>query len=440
MDPSVKANLEEIGQLSRQLGSTLYLVGGTVRDHLIGRPCADYDFTTPDAPEIARAWAQKIGRSLIPLDETPGHETYRVAFDQSLYFDFTTLQGESIEEDLAQRDFTINAIAISLTDFIEGKTNLIDPFNGQEDLRQKIIRVVREQALEEDPLRLLRAFRFASTLEFDIDLQTLAQIKTHRIGLNKVAKERVSYELLCLLGARESRLDLMKPTGLIEVLFPGIREASTLNLFRETENALNHPDQLLGKHAQLIKDFLSANHYYTLIKLSALIHFLTLDPGPASKINNLLREFRLSKSDIQFVERTLKFTQIVLSGVRSSAKGFQEESAVYQFVHRSGNELISSILLSLAVRLGSQEDIKYFLPTINQIFDFYIEKYLPAKSRPILLDGDTLKRKFQLNPSPRFKLILEKVEEARVLGTIQSPQEAEELAKGLITSQVELTE
>jgi len=454
MDPSIKTNLKEINQLSRQLGSTLYLVGGTVRDHLIGRPCTDYDFTAHQIPRIARAWAQQIGRPLVPLDETPGHETFRVVLDPNLCFDFTALQGEGIQDDLSQRDFTINAIAIPLEDFVEGEIKLIDPFQGQEDLRQKIIRAVREQAFEEDPLRLLRAFRFASTLEFDIEPRTLTQIKNHRNELNKVARERVSYELLLLLGARQSRLDLMDPTGLIEVLFPGIEELKikpgsqsnssqwedTLNVFRETENILNHPDQLLGNHAQLIRDFLSANHYYTLIKWSALIHFLPLASGPASAVKDFLREFRLSNSDIQFIDRTLKFTRIILSGARSTSMGFKEDTQLYQFIHRSGNELVSSLLLSLAARLGNQDDIKYFLPLINRILDFHVQRYLPAQGGPVLLDGDTLKNKFQLEPSPHFKFILEKVEESRVLGIVQTPKEAERLAKELISSQVELAE
>ena len=454
MDPSVKTNLEDINQLSRQLGNTLYLVGGTVRDHLLERSCADYDFTAHHAPDIARAWAQKVGQPLVPLDETPGHETYRVVLDRNLFFDFTTLQGKKIEDDLTQRDFTINAIAIPLTDFIGGKIKLIDPFHGQEDLHQKTIRVVREQAFEEDPLRLLRAFRFASMLGFDIEPQTLTQIKSHRTKLNKVAKERVSYELLLLLGARRSRINLMDPTGLIEVLLPGIEELKikpgsqsnssqwedTLNVFRETENILIHPDQLLGKHTQLIKDFLSANHHHALLKWSALIHLLTSAPDKACENTDFLREFRLSNSNIQFIDRTLKFTRIVLSEARSTANGFKEDSVVYQFIHRSGNELISSLLLSLAVRLGNQQDIKYFLPLISRILDFYIQRYLPAQDGNVLLDGDVLKNKFQLEPSPRFKFILDKVEEARVLGIVQTPKEAEALAKELISSQVELTE
>jgi tRNA nucleotidyltransferase/poly(A) polymerase len=94
MDPAVKKYLNDINQLSQQLESSIYLVGGTIRDHLLKRPCKDYDFTSAQAPEIARQWAHKVQRTLVPLDETPGHETYRVVLHPNLYFDFTTLQGQ----------------------------------------------------------------------------------------------------------------------------------------------------------------------------------------------------------------------------------------------------------------------------------------------------------------------------------------------------------
>jgi tRNA nucleotidyltransferase/poly(A) polymerase len=452
MDPSVKIKLEEIKQLSKQLNSSTYLIGGTIRDHLIGKPCTDYDFTSPQAPEIARQWAQKVQRIRVPLDETPGHETYRVVLKRDLCFDFTTLQGNSIEEDLSQRDFTINAMAVSLPEFIEEKENLIDPFNGQDDLRSQVIRVLPGRTFEDDPLRLLRAFRFASTLEFDIEPQTLQQIKTHRAQLNQVAQERATYELLLLLGAPRSRLNLMEQTGLLEVIFPSIAELKTRpgaqsgttlwddtrNAFAELESILIQPDHFLKQHTQRIKDYIFKNNRYPLLKWSALIRLLTA--APTFDVTDFLREFRLSNSDIQFVCRTLKFSRIALSESRSAAGGFKEDSTIYQFVHRSGNELISSLLLSFAVRLGNQEDIKYFIPLINRVLDFYVETYIPARGRPALLDGDVLKSKFELKPSPLFKSILDKVEEARVLGAIQTNEEAEQLARKLITSQVELTE
>jgi tRNA nucleotidyltransferase/poly(A) polymerase len=452
MDPSLKTHLDDINQLSQQLESSIYIVGGTIRDHLLKRPCTDYDFTSPQAPEIARAWAQKVQRTLVPLDETPGHETYRIVLNPNLYFDFTTLQGQTIEEDLAQRDFTINAMAVSLQDFIEEKTSPIDPFNGQSDLRNQIIRLLPGRAFEEDPLRLLRAFRFASTLDFTIQPETLGRINIHKTKLKEVAQERITYEFLILLGAAQSNLDPLDQTGLLEVLFPHTLELrkkpgtqhgatqwdDTRNVFTELERVLPQPKHFLKQHAQRIKDYISKNNRYALLKWATLLR--PLAEAPDFDTTDFLRKFRLSNPSIQFVYRTLKFSEILLSEARSSGRGFKEDSTVYQFIHRSGNELISSLLLSLAIRLGNQEDIKYFIPIINRILDFYFERYLPARGRPALLDGDVLKNKFQLKPSPRFSFILEKVEEARVLGIIQTSEEAEQLAKELITTQVELAE
>ena len=452
MNSSVKANLESINQLAQQLECPLYLIGGTIRDHLIGRTCTDYDFTSLQAPEIACQWAQKVQRTQIPLDETPGHETYRVVLNPNLYFDFTTLQGKTIEEDLAQRNFTINAMAVSLTDFIAEKTNPIDPLNGQDDLRNKIIRVVPGRTFEEDPLRLLRAFRFANTLGFSIEPHTLTQIKAHKNKLTEVAQERITYELLILLEAPRSNLDPLDQTGLLEVLFPYISELKmkpgshpdttlwddTRNTFTEQENILLQPDLFFEQHAQWIKGYISKNNHYALLKWSALIR--PLMGAPTFDANDYLSEFRLSNIAIQFIYRTLKFSGIALLEIQSTPGGFKEDSTIYQFIHRSGNELISSLLLSFAVRLGNQEDIKYLIPMINRILGFYIEKYLPARDRPVLMDGDVLKSKFKLAPSPQFRFILEKVEEARVLGTVQTKEEADQLVKKLITSQVELTE
>lgn len=452
MDPSTQNLLIGLNRISQERGDSLYLIGGTIRDHLTGRPSTDYDFTSPQAPEIARQWAQQVHRTLVPLDETPGHETYRVVLDKNLFFDFTTLQGKTIEEDLAQRDFTINAMALSLADFTDGSKAPVDPFNGQNDLQNKIIRAIPGRAFEEDPLRLLRAFRFAATLQFTIEPETLARIQKHKDGLNKTAKERVTYELLILLGADRSHLDGMDQTGLIEVLFPGLAELKaqpgcrsdttawqdTLNAFGELERTLRRPETFLEPHAPLIKAYLAEHHHYALLKWSAL--FYALNDRNESGMVDTLKEFRLSNADIQFVVRTLKFSTRVLSESRSASRGFERDSAVYQLIRQSRSELISSLLLSLAIRLGHQEDIAYFVPLINRILDFYIEVYIPAQDRPALLDGDILKKKFQLKPSPLFKDILDQVEEARVLGTIHTQEEAEQLAEEWITSQVRLAE
>ncbi len=430
----------------------MYLVGGSVRDTLLGNEPTDLDFAASYAPNIARTLASQTGFPLVALDETHGRETFRVVLEKDLFFDFTTLQGKTIEDDLAQRDFTINAMALSLADFAEGNKVPVDPFNGQDDLHKKIIRVVSGRAFEEDPLRLLRAFRFAATLKFTIESETLAHIQKHKDGLKKTAKERITYELLLLLGTARSHLDGMDQTGLIEVLFPGLAELKTqpgcrpdttawqdtLNAFGELERTLLHPETFLEPHAPLIKVYLSKHHHYALLKWSVLL--FPLNGRNESGMVDLLKEFRLSNADIQFVVRTLKFSTRVLSESRSASRGFERDSAVYQLIRQSGSELISSLLLSLAIRLGNQEDIKYFVPLVNRILDFYIEVYIPAQDRPALLDGTALKKRFKLDPSPLFKDILDKVEEARVLGTIHTQEEAEQLAEELITSQVRLAE
>lgn len=449
MNASATQLLGDLNHFSQKRGDGLYLVGGSIRDHLMERTCTDIDFTAAHAPEIARAWAGQTQRALIPLDETPGRETYRVVLDKNLFFDFTTLQGKTIEEDLAQRDFTINAMALSLSDFVKGNKIPIDPFNGQDDLRNRIIRVVPGPAFEEDPLRLLRAFRFAGTLGFTIEPDTLAQIKTHKEKLGKTARERVSYELLILFGAPHSHLEELDQTGLIEVLFPEIAQLKskpgtrpntsawedTRNAFMELENILIHPDIFLEHHAPLIKKYISKNHHYALLKWSSLIRTTAGEDLADSGMTGILRNFRLSNADIQFIERTLQFSKWVLSESRSATRSFEQNPAVYRLVKQSGNELISSLLLSLAVRLGNQEDIKFFIQSIHRILDFYIETYIPAQDRPVLLNGEVLKKRFKLSPSPLFKDILEKVEEARVLGTISTKEEAEQLARELITSQ-----
>jgi hypothetical protein len=244
----------------------------------------------------------------------------------------------------------------------------------------------------------------------------------------------------------------MDQTGLIEVLFPGLVELKTqpgcrpdttawqdtLNAFGELERTLLHPETFLEPHAPLIKVYLSEHHHYALLKWSVLL--FPLNGRNESGMVDTLKEFRLGNADIQFVDRTLKFSTRVLSESRSASRGFEQDSAVYQLIRQSGSELISSLLLSLAIRLGHQEDIKYFVPLVNRILDFYIEVYLPAQDRPGLLDGTALKKRFKLDPSPLFKDILDKVEEARVLGTIHTQEEAEQLAEELITSQVRLAE
>ena len=134
--------LQKLHSTAKGENCPVYMVGGTVRDCLMEKPCVDYDIAAADSTRIARIFADNFKLKLVPLDNTPGRETNRVVVDKDLHFDFCSLQGGSIEKDLSQRDFTINAMAVTLENFINGNIEPIDLFGGQADIKNKMVRVL----------------------------------------------------------------------------------------------------------------------------------------------------------------------------------------------------------------------------------------------------------------------------------------------------------
>src|SRR5919204_3759821 len=145
-------------------GEEAWIVGGAVRDELLGRELVDLDIAVRDPRHAARAYANRSGGAPFPLSER--HAAWRVALDGGRTVDFTPLPG-SIEDDLATRDFTINAIARPL-----GGGEPVDPFGGKADLERRRLRVVSGSVFTDDPLRLLRAVRLEDELGFQLDDQT----------------------------------------------------------------------------------------------------------------------------------------------------------------------------------------------------------------------------------------------------------------------------
>ncbi|MFX1266151.1 MAG: hypothetical protein ACFFH0_12265, partial [Promethearchaeota archaeon] len=170
-------------ELLNGLGIWGYVVGGFVRDTLLGRHTLDIDIAvTADAPEVARRVAEGLAGKYVLLDEVFGVArviaTGADVTDRSWQLDFSSCEG-NIEQDLARRDFTINAMAINIDELVRDcrKARLIDPFDGCEDLDQSIIRSIREEAFKDDPLRLLRAVRLAAELDYSIAEDTREQIQ-----------------------------------------------------------------------------------------------------------------------------------------------------------------------------------------------------------------------------------------------------------------------
>ena len=168
-------------------GEEAYVVGGAVRDEALGRPVVDLDIACRGPEEAARAYARARGGAPFRLSER--HGAWRVALDGERTVDFTPLR-DGIENDLATRDFTINAIARALH-----SGEHVDPFEGLADLEQGVIRVVSDRAFVEDPLRLLRAVRLEDELGFRIESRTERLVREQAPLVTRAAGERIVGEL-----------------------------------------------------------------------------------------------------------------------------------------------------------------------------------------------------------------------------------------------------
>jgi tRNA nucleotidyltransferase/poly(A) polymerase len=448
--------LQILLEISSKKEVDLYLVGGSIRDHLLGKDCSDFDFTAKNVHDLANRFASETKSPCIPLDATPGRNTLRVIVQKQFHFDFTDMQGNAIEEDLAQRDFSINAMAIQLNDFLEGRETVIDPHQGRADLDNKIIRVIPGPIFSADPLRMLRAFRFASSLEFEISLETIRQIEIDKSKLEQTALERIYYEwILFLSGERVYELlQLMDRTGLVQCAFPETAELRStfeaeanaweisLRTFKRLEDLLSIPKTIIpsADHAGFL-----TGRKRALLKFAALLHRLNppcmmgvsrVKIDEESKTVRLLKRLTASNADIRFIFRAILCQQEAIETNLEFAGASINESILYRFTKKYDAELMAGIFLACAVQSASEKDLmtESFLQAAHRVTEFYFQRYLPAMDHKALITGDDLIRDFKLTPSPMFQLILNEVEEGRVLGTIQTKNQATAIAQKIIAT------
>ncbi|HKS25904.1 MAG TPA: hypothetical protein VJZ76_24150 [Thermoanaerobaculia bacterium] len=195
----------------RKLPPNVFVVGGAVRDLLLGAHPADVDVACIDP----LAAAQTLGRKVIRLGREEHISAYRVVDGEHVY-DFAALLDDTIDADLGRRDFTVNAMAVNLA-----SGDLLDPNGGQRDLAARIVRMVNAANFDDDPLRMLKAVRMAVRLGFSIDGETLAAIRPRAAAIESVAAERVGYELSVIFAANAFRtaVALLHETALDVPLF-----------------------------------------------------------------------------------------------------------------------------------------------------------------------------------------------------------------------------
>lgn len=335
-------NVESSAGLLRNIMSgynvRAFLVGGYLRDLLLGREPFDLDLVVSDrVEEIACAWARETGGSPVELDGKRG--TYRVVTSGREVFDFSLLRGGDIREDLGCRDFTINALAYPLAELPVVEEKIIDPLGGRVDLENRVIRAVSEQAFIGDPLRVLRAVRLMVQLGnygFRIAGETGNYIRKYRDKLASVARERIREELVkCFRSLDEASqvLYIEKESGLFSFFMSELVEDR-----RELISGITG----LGVLFSLLPEGRRSDY---LLKLATLLYPLLRDE----------QDCGAWFSGLRFSRREISSLEGILSGGTEMLRlygGRPGEQEVYRVVREIGDNLSPAGFLAAAVHLA----------------------------------------------------------------------------------------
>ncbi|MDJ0845008.1 CCA tRNA nucleotidyltransferase [Crocosphaera sp.] len=397
------------------LPPTAYLVGGSVRDALLNadRDYLDLDFVLPELViETAKKIANKYNAGFVILDRE--RNICRVVFEQGTV-DFAQQEGETIETDLRRRDFTINAIAYN---FYQQK--LIDPLNGLEDLQTETLKMISVKNLQDDPLRLLRAYRQAAQLNFKIEAKTRQKISQLSSSISQVAAERVQTELNYLLGNLQGSKWLIEieKDGLLKYCFPQINQNNLKSLESVDEMIkllLHHLQQ--NKFNNLFKVNENQNIYDSpLIQRARLTCLVSNNPEIAKRE---LIDLKYSNQDIKAVINVLK-------NLNDLEKNHQDLSLreLYFLFLDLGNHFPIFALVSLAKNLHHE--------LIFNLIDHYLDPQSKLAHPIALITGHDLINQLNLKPSPQLGQLLTEVIIAQVEGKISTKQQALKFARDYI--------
>jgi poly(A) polymerase len=448
-----------------------WLVGGAVRDRLLGRPTADYDVVVAgDAKGVARDLARRVSGH--PFELSEGFGAWRVVSrDRRWYVDVLPLAGEGIEADLARRDLTINAMAEALPDGA-----LVDPFGGAQDLAERRLRMVTPDAFTADPQRSLRLVRLACELGFEVEPGTAARAAEAAPALAGVAAERVFAELkrIIVSDRAPAGLRLMEQLGITAVILPelsalrGIEQSAyhhldvyehTLAVLSQTMELERDPKTYLGPSAGAVNEFLSvglANELtrWQALRLGALLHDiakpLTRGVTPEGRVTFMGHDAlgsELTRSILVRLRASERLAEHVAGLTRNHLRlGFLvhemplSRRAVYRYLRQCAPVQVDVTVLSVADRLatrGRNADaaIGAHLELAGQI----LEDALEWAERPprVPIRGDELAAALGVAPGPELGAILAELEEATFTGEVTSSQEAishaQELLRGRST-------
>lgn len=471
--------LTKVSAIATQHNLTAYVVGGFVRDWLLERETRDVDIAVDgDALTVAQDVAKAVGGRYVLLDEA--NKVARVVVtgdDEQWYLDFAAFSG-NIRDDLARRDFTVDAMAVELQGLLSSSAQIIDPFSGQTDLKKKLVRAVSHSVFEEDAARLLRGVRLAAELGFEVEPQTEALIRQNCRLVTLVSGERLREELVRMLPLPGSAdlVHYLDELGLLTQLIP---ELETLkgceqpkehywNVFDHSVETVAAVEFLLReapwKH---VKDDLlaatpwsdeisrhfdeevsSGSNRRLLLKLGGLLHDIakpatkTVDePGRmrffghtkegAAMAAASLERLRFSNREIKLVENLVYHH---LRPVQMANDDLPTSRAIYRYFRDTEGAGVDVLFLALADYLatnGPRLDI-WEWQEHNRLIGYILAEHSKQEAEVLpvkLVDGHDLMDIFSLKPGRLLGELLAEVREAQVAGGLSTREEAIEFVR-----------
>jgi len=445
-------------------GYNVYLVGGFVRDALLGEISPDKDIIVEcdNIKRLAKSMAEKLDAHFVPLDEI--NNIYRIVLpNKTDYIDITAPVNGSLKEDILRRDLTLNAIIYNIKN-----NEFIDLTGGINDLKNKVIKGISEQNFLDDPLRILRIYRFYSKLGFKIDENLIEITKKYKSIIEQSAKERINLELSKLFEGdfAAEALKIMYQTGFLEEVLPVSKELDkippnshhhlnllehSIEVVRQIQNYVNSANDEVKNH--LTNNSLGNATLLGNLKIAGFLHdigkpqtwtieedtgrhrFIKHDDVGSKLVPEILKELKFSKKQIAQIQKLVKF-HIYPANIVSMPN--VTEKAYTKFYRKMEGLVIEVIILSMADRLSARgpaitEDIvEKNISSLNNLLNNYLEIKEDIKPLEKLLDGNEIMEILNIKQSETLGKIIKELKEAQIAGDVSTKEEAIEFVKNIL--------
>jgi len=440
--------LNEFTKLASVEGIKLYLVGGFVRDLIMNKARNDLDILViGNGPEFARKIADRLGVKNVVIYKNFGtanfnYKYYKLEFVGARKESYDRksrnpiVEEGSFDDDISRRDFTINSIAVSLNK--EDFGNVIDKFNGIEDIRKKLIKTPIDPliTLNDDPLRILRAFRFASQLKFSVDNSIIEASKKLKERLKIVSQERITEELLKILQTESPSiaLELLYYSEVLEIIFPELHKLAGV----EQINEYHHKDAFF--HTCEVVDNISKYTNDVYLRFAALVHdiakpitkkfvegvgwtFHGHEELGARMIKGIFRKLKLPFNKVDYVEKLVRLhlRPIALANEKVT------DSAIRRLIVQAGDALDDLIILCKAdITSKNPLKVEKYLDNYNKVIQRVkeVEEKDRLRSFQSPVRGEEIMRVCNIPPGKTVGLIKSAIEEAIIEGVIPNNYEA----------------